>query len=332
MPSPTDPILFQFGPFAIRWYGLLIVAGALAAAYVAAIEAKRRQEDPEHAWNILIWCLILGILGARLYHILSSPAGSSRGFSYYFIEHPFTTLTLFGASVPFPTALLIWEGGIGIFGAILGGILAILIYSYRHNLNVWRWLDIVAPGMLLAQAIGRWGNYFNQELYGPSTNLPWGILITDANQRIAPYTDLATYPLDSTLFQPLFLYESVWNLIGFGLLMWLGRKYYHNLLDGDITSLYLIWYPLGRLLIEGFRPDAWTTFGIPVAQIVSLILILAGVGLWIYRRHNPKLATSPVTHPTRQPQRRRPPRSGNDGGVLGWTDPANQFASIHEVS
>jgi phosphatidylglycerol:prolipoprotein diacylglycerol transferase len=163
--------------------------------------------------------------------------------------------------------------------------------------------------MLLAQAIGRWGNYFNQELYGPQTALPWGILITDANQRIAPYHDLTQYPLATTTFHPLFLYESLWNLIGFGLIMWLGRKYYDKFLDGDITSFYLIWYPLGRLLIESLRPDAWTALGIPVAQIVSVVIILIGVGLLFYRRRNPKLATSPLTHPTAQPQRRRPARN-----------------------
>ena len=308
MPSPTDPILFQAGPFVIRWYGLLIVTGALAAGYIASIEAKRRKEDPDHAWNLLIWCLILGIIGARLYHVLSSPAGASRGFTYYLVEHPFTKLDFFGVAVYFPTALLIWEGGLGIIGALLGGILAILIYTRRHQLNLWRWLDIVAPGMLLAQAIGRWGNYFNQELYGPPTNLPWGILITDANQRIPPYNDLTTYPLETTLFHPVFLYESLWNLIGFVLLIWLGRKYASRLLDGDILSGYLIWYSVGRLLLETLRPDAWVAFGIPVAQIISVVLILIGLGLIYYRRKNPALATSPETHPTPQPKRRRPAR------------------------
>ena len=308
MPSPTDPILFQIGPFVIRWYGLLIVIGVLAAAYIATLEAKRRREDPEHVWNLVIWTLILGILGARLYHVLSSPSGASRGFTYYFIEQPFTTLTLFGVAIPFPTALLIWEGGIGIFGAILGGIVAVLIYCYRHKLNVWRWLDILAPGMLLAQAIGRWGNYFNQELYGPTTNLPWGIIINNPNQRIPPFDDFTLYPLETTTFHPVFLYESIWNLIGFALLIWLGRKYASKLYDGDILSLYLIWYPLGRLLIESLRPDAWTLGGIPTAQIVSIILILIGAGLMFYRRRSPNLMTRPETHPASQPKRRRPAR------------------------
>jgi len=307
MPSPTNPLLFEVGPFAVRWYGLLIVSGALAAAYIAGIEARRKNEDPDHAWNLLIWCLIFGIIGARLYHVFSSPAGTNRGFNYYFFEHPFTNLTLFGATIPFPSALLIWEGGIGIFGALLGGILAVVIYTKRENLNVWRWLDNIAPGMLLAQAIGRWGNFFNQELYGPPTDLPWGITITNVNQRIPPFNDLTTYPLTTT-FHPLFLYESLWNVIGFILLMWIARKYASKLLDGDLTSLYLIWYPVGRILVESLRPDAWTLSGIPTAQIVSIILIVVGVGLFIFRRRRPDLATNPETHPAVQPKRRRPAR------------------------
>ena len=306
MPSPTDPILFQVGPFIIRWYGLLIVTGVMAAAFIATKEASRKREDPDHVWNLLIWVLIFGILGARLYHVLSSPQGASRGFNYYFIEQPFTNLTIFGATVPFPSALLIWQGGIGIFGALFGGILAVIIYARRHKLNVWRWLDILAPGMLLAQAIGRWGNYFNQELYGPPTNLPWGILITNVHQRIPPFDDLTTYPLDTTTFHPVFLYESLWNLIGFGLLLWIGYKFVDKLLDGDMLSFYLIWYSVGRLLVESLRPDAWTLSGIPTAQIVSVVLLLIGVGLFFYRRQRPELATKPETHPAAQPKRRRP--------------------------
>lgn len=292
MPSPTDGVAFQIGPVLIRWYGLLILSGALAAAFVATQEAKRRDEDPEHVWDLLTWCLVFGILGARLYHVLSSPVGSSKGFHYYFVEHPFTTLRLFGIAFPFPTALLIWQGGLGIFGGLVAGILAILIYTRRHQLNIWRWLDIVAPGMLLAQAVGRWGNFFNQELYGPPTNLPWGILITNPNQRIPPYNDLTRFPLQTTTFHPVFLYESLWNLIGFILLIWLGRKYADRWRDGDMTALYLLWYPTGRLLVEALRPDAWTVGSIPTAQIVSIILILVGGGLLYYRHQQPKPSPS----------------------------------------
>ena len=307
MPSPADPILFAFGPFAVRWYGLLIVIGALLAAFIGTIEARRKREDPDHMWNLLIWALIFGIIGARIYHVLSTPSGGHRGFNYYFFEQPLTNVSFFGMVIPFPSALMIWEGGIGIFGGLIGGVLAVIIYCKRNQLNAWRWMDIMAPGVLLAQAIGRWGNYFNQELYGPPTDMPWGILITNVNQRIPPYNDLTAFPLTTT-FHPVFLYESLWNFIGFVLLMWIGRRFAGKLLDGDMVSLYLIWYPTGRLIVEGLRPDAWTLSGIPTAQIISVLLIIIGVATMWYRRQRPELATSPETHPTIQPKRRRPAR------------------------
>ncbi len=285
MSSPESPILFQSGPIIIHWYGFLLVGAVLVGAYEAQFEAKRRQEDVAHIGNLLMWCLILGIIGARLYHIFSVPYGASRDFYTYFVEQPFANLVLFGIVVPFPTALFIWQGGLGLFGALLGGVLGIVIYTRRHRLNLWRWLDIAVPAMLLGQTIGRWGNFFNQELYGSVTALPWGITITNVNQRITPYNDLTQYPLDIT-FHPLFLYESLWTLLGFGCYLFIGRKYAAILREGDLFSLYLIWYPFGRFIIEGFRPDAWTIFGVAVAQIISVALIF--LGIWqIYRRHRP---------------------------------------------
>jgi prolipoprotein diacylglyceryl transferase len=176
--SPT----FNIGPLIFHWYGIIIVLGALAGAYVASLEAKRRGQDPEHVWNGLTWCLIAGIVGARLYHIFSTPQGTSIGFEYYFVTHPFEPVDVFGISIPFPTALMIWNGGLGIFGAIAGGVLALVIYTRHYHLSFAMWLDIAAPGIPLGQAIGRWGNFVNQELYGPPTDLPWGIPI-DANHR-----------------------------------------------------------------------------------------------------------------------------------------------------
>ena len=144
-------------------------------------------------WNALMWCLIAGIVGARLYHVFSSPQGTTIGFQYYFVTHPFEPIDVLGLSVPFPTALMIWNGGLGIFGAIVGGMLAILVYTRRNHLPLVKWLDIGIVGLPLGQAIGRWGNYINQELYGPPTTLPWGIPI-DAQHRIPPYTDLISLP------------------------------------------------------------------------------------------------------------------------------------------
>ncbi len=279
---PISPS-FNIGPLSIHFYGIIIVAGALVGGYVATIEARRRGEDPEHVWNALTWCLIGGILGARLYHVLSSPQGDVVGFQFYFVTNPFETIRIFGASIPFPTALMIWNGGLGIFGGVAGGVLALAIYAWRNNLSILRWLDIAAPGLILAQAIGRWGNYINQELYGPPTSLPWGIRI-DAEYRLPRFADLSRYPVETTRFHPVFLYESLWNLATFVALTVIGRRFKDRLVDGDIVSLYLILYGLGRLFIEALRPDAWLVGGIPTAQIVSAVMIVVGAALMVWRR------------------------------------------------
>jgi phosphatidylglycerol:prolipoprotein diacylglycerol transferase len=280
---PINPTL-NIGPLTIHWYGVIIVLGALAGAYVASLEAKRRGEDPEIVWSALVWCLIGGILGARLYHVLSSPQGSDIGLRYYFVTNPVETVHVLGLTIPFPTALMIWRGGLGIFGGIAGGVLALSIFAWRKHLTpIARWLDIGAPGLILAQAIGRWGNFLNQELYGPPTSLPWGIRI-DAQFRIPPFTDLTRFPLETTRFHPLFLYESLWNLGVFIVLMVIGRRFEGRLKDGDIFAFYLIGYGLGRILIESLRPDAWLVSGIPTAQIISAGLILLGVALIVWHR------------------------------------------------
>jgi phosphatidylglycerol:prolipoprotein diacylglycerol transferase len=163
-------------------------------------------------------------------------------------------------------------------------VLALSIFAWRKHLTpLARWLDIGAPGLILAQAIGRWGNFINQELYGPPTSLPWGIRI-DAQYRIPPFTDLTRFPLETTRFHPVFLYESLWNLGVFVVLMIVGRRFEDRLKDGDIFAFYLIGYGLGRILVESLRPDAWLVSGIPTAQIISAGLILLGVALIVWHR------------------------------------------------
>jgi phosphatidylglycerol:prolipoprotein diacylglycerol transferase len=264
-------IAFEIGPIVVHWYGLLIVVGTLVGGWVATREAKRRGENPEHVWSGLVWCLILGFLGARLYHIVSYPADGSGGLRSY-VEDP---LTFFQ----------VWDGGLGMIGALAGGVVGLLIYARRQHLSVWRWLDISAPGLALAQAIGRWANYINQELYGPPTTLPWGLHI-DADHRIPRYTDLTRYPTDTTRFHPTFLYESLWNLGVFALLTWGGRRWAHRLRDGDVFLAYLVLWGLGRVLIEQFlRPDAWRLDnGLAVGALISLGVVLAG-GMMLVVRH-----------------------------------------------
>ncbi|NLS78046.1 MAG: prolipoprotein diacylglyceryl transferase [Chloroflexi bacterium] len=234
-------IAFRIGPISVAWYGIIIVAATLAAGYVAQSEAERRGDDPEHVWNAFLLCLLFGIVGARLYHVISSLD--------YYIQYP---LQVFNTRA----------GGLGIIGAVLGGILGLWIYTRRAKLSFLHWADIAVPGLLLAQAIGRWGNFINQELYGYPTDLPWGIYI-DPMHRLPEFADYER-------FHPTFLYESLWNLIGFGLFMVLARKLRNWLRDGDLLLLYGIYYPIGRFLVEFQRPDAWKIGTLATAQWISL--------------------------------------------------------------
>lgn len=265
-----DPIAFQIGPITVYWYGLLIATGALVGAWLASLEAQRRGWDPDHAWNALVVCLILGLVGARLYHVISSPAGAP-GWDYY-RENPIDIIRF-------------WQGGrltgisgLGIYGAIVGGLLGMFLYTHFAGLKFLNWADIGMIGLAMGQAIGRWGNFFNQELYGRPTDLPWGIRIDQAH-RLEQFADL---PAD-TRFHPSFLYESLWNLLVVGVLLYVARRFENRLLPGDLLLAYGILYPVGRFLVEFQRPDAWTISGIATAQIIAVVSIVVCAGLLFYR-------------------------------------------------
>ncbi|NPV07031.1 MAG: prolipoprotein diacylglyceryl transferase [Anaerolineae bacterium] len=257
----VDPVLVRLGPFAIRWYGVLVIGGAVLAAYFSARGAKRRGQNPEYVWDMLIWVLFLGIVGARLYHVFSSAEGQV-GWEHY-RQHPLD-------------ALKIWEGGLAIYGALVGGFVGLATYSWYHKLDLVLWMDIVFPNVLLAQAIGRWGNFVNQEAYGPPTDLPWAIYISPPH-RLPGYEEYSH-------FHPVFLYESIWAFAGWVLLGWLSRRYGHRLRKGDLTALYFVWYPVGRFFTEGLRVDAWKVGGMPTAQWISLVAAVAAIGFLVARR------------------------------------------------
>lgn len=256
-----DPIAFQIGPISIHWYGIIFAVAAFAAGWLAIREARRRGEDSDQVWNIILLGAVGGLIGARLYHVVHEWA--------YYSEH-------------LEQIVQIWVGGIGIPGGIAGGVGAIFLYSRASRLNFARWLDIGAPALLLAQAIGRLGNWVNQELYGPPTDLPWGISIQDIH-RIPPYHDLDAYPVDTTRFHPLFAYESILNLVGMGLLLWIGRRYARRLYDGDIAMLYLVWYGSVRTALETFRTGNWLIGGVPTAMILGIGFAIFGAAVIIIR-------------------------------------------------
>lgn len=236
-----NPVFVRIGPISIYWYGVLIVLGSMLGAQIASKLSRRNGHNPEIAWNLLLIALVTGIIGARLYHVVSS-------WDYY-SQNPGE---IFGLQM----------AGFGIFGAFLGGLLGVWIFCRHYKLRFLEWADYCTPGLLLAQAIGRWGNYFNSELYGPPTNLPWGIYI-------APEHRLPMFVMYER-FHPVFFYESALNLIGALVLLYLAYRWRKNRLWGDILFLYGMIYPVIRFFIEFLRPDAWKMGSIPVAQLVSI--------------------------------------------------------------
>jgi phosphatidylglycerol---prolipoprotein diacylglyceryl transferase len=269
MPQPPNPVAFKL-PFPcftggklelcwrdIYWYGLLVTLGTLVGAFVADREARRKGKDPDHVWNALILVMIFGLIGARLYHVISSPADSGTNLQHY-LANPVEIFAF-------------WNGGLrglGIFGALLGGTFGLWLYTKWKKLSFLEWADICIIGVPIGQAIGRWGNYFNQELYGNPTKLPWGVQI--APEYRSP--QFANLPV-TTRFHPSFLYESLWSLGVFFVLSYVSHRMDDRLRTGDLVLLYLMLYPIGRILVEFQRPDAWVVAGVPMAQIISVGLV-----------------------------------------------------------
>lgn len=253
---------FFIGSFEVRFYGIILMLGAVAGAFLATREARRHGEEPEIVWDLMIYLLIGGIVGARLWHVLTPPPSSGITAAWYF-SHPLD-------------ALNIRKGGLGIPGAVIGGATVLYFYARRHGLNFAEWTDIAAPGLALGQAIGRWGNFFNQELYGAPTNLPWKIYI-DPEHRLTNYLNVEYY-------HPLFFYEAVWNLGNMFLLLWVSRRYADQLKNGDIFLLYLIVYPVGRFFLDFLRLDASQVAGININQTVMAIVAVCAA-LTLFLRH-----------------------------------------------
>jgi phosphatidylglycerol:prolipoprotein diacylglycerol transferase len=255
---------FALGPLYVRFYGIILMLGAVAGAWLATREAKRRGYEPEIVWDLLTYLLIGGIIGARLWHILTPPPSSGITAAWY-LTHPLD-------------ALAVWKGGLGIPGAVIGGMVVLYFYTRRHKLNFAKWADICAPSIALGQAIGRWGNFFNQELYGAPTDLPWKLHI-DVEHRLGGYTEVEYY-------HPLFLYESLWNLGNMFLLLWISRRFADRLKDGDLFLIYLIVYPVGRFLLDFLRLDASLVGGININQAVMAVVAVFATAalLWRHRQ------------------------------------------------
>ncbi len=261
--TSPGPILLKIGPIMIRWYGFLIAAAVLLGVSLAQYLAKRRHINPELLSDLSIWLVIGAIPTARLYYVL---------FQWpEYAQHP-------------EDIIAIWKGGIAIHGAILGGVVATLIFAKIKQISFWQLADLVAPSLILGQAIGRWGNFFNSEAFGDPTNLPWKLYI--------PIERRPANLVNFEYFHPTFLYESLWNLMVFAILITLFFLALSGKLRLKVGTLFLVYwviYSIGRFWIEGLRTDSLMLSPLRIAQVVSLIGMTLGLsGLaWLYLWRSP---------------------------------------------
>ncbi|MBW4522590.1 MAG: prolipoprotein diacylglyceryl transferase [Scytolyngbya sp. HA4215-MV1] len=272
--TSPGPMLVEAGPLSIRWYGFLIASAVIIGVFLSQSLASRRGVDPELLSDLAIWLVVGAIPCARLYYVL---------FEWkQYVQHP-------------DQIVAIWNGGIAIHGAILGGLLASLIFCRLKRASFWQIADLVSPSLILGQAIGRWGNFFNSEAFGAPTNLPWKLLIP-LSRRPPGYEGFE-------YFHPTFLYESLWDMGVFILLLTLffrGVQGKLNLKVGTLFLSYWVAYSMGRFWIEGLRTDSLMLGSLRIAQMVSLAGITIGLlGLgWLYLLKRPLPDIVPPEKPT----------------------------------
>ena len=253
--------------FKIQFYGIILMSGAIAGGWLATYEARRRGYNPEIVWDLLIYLIVGGVVGARLWHVFTPPPSSiAQGFTTaFYLTHPLDMIN-------------IRAGGLGIPGAVMGGAVALYFYCRANRLSFAEWTDIGAPSVALGQAIGRWGNFFNQELYGAPTNLPWKLYI-DSQHRLSGFENVSYY-------HPLFAYESILNLANMFFLMWVARQYRDWLKRGDVFLMYLIVYPVIRFSLDFLRLDASEVAGVNANQTLMAVVAVCSTAALIWR-HRP---------------------------------------------
>jgi phosphatidylglycerol:prolipoprotein diacylglycerol transferase len=262
----TPPSGIAIGPLTIGFYGLAFVLAVTVMVLVSRSEARRKGEDPGLVTSAIVIVAICAIVGARLYHVIDD-------WDVY--------------SADPIRALLPPYAGLGLYGGVIGAVVGIAIFIRGRSISLARALDLVVPGTLLAQGIARWGNFFNQELYGQPTDLPWGITI-ECVHRVAQYACSDALPEATTGFHPLFLYESILTIAGGLIALVVARRFADRLRDGDLVSFWMVWYGAVRLALETFREGwNWTVAGIPTAMLIGVALIVLGVATAWWRHRGP---------------------------------------------
>jgi phosphatidylglycerol:prolipoprotein diacylglycerol transferase len=257
--QPLSRIFLEFGPFKIYWYGALIGLGVFIGYIIATKEAVKRGFPKDTYADLLLFALPIAILSARLYYVI---------FRWeQFADHP---IRMF----------YIWEGGLAIHGGVIGGMLTAYFFCKKRGYSFWQIADITAPSLILAQAIGRWGNFMNQEVYGGPVTREF------LESLMLPEFIINQMYINGTYYHPTFLYESIWNLLGFFILIYLRKL---NLKQGEIFMTYMIYYSIGRFFLEMVRLDYLLIAGVlKTAQVASIIAVVAAIILIVYRRMQPK--------------------------------------------
>ena len=248
-----NPVICSFGPFEIRWYAVLILVGAIVGILIAELHCEKKGISKNDIFDLAFYMILFGIVGARLYYVLFNLS------SYH----------------SFMEIIAVWNGGLAIHGGIIGGALTMLVFCKKKKLSFLKVADIAMPSVMIAQAIGRWGNFFNSEAHGFEVSLSF------LQSLHLPEFIIKGMHIDGTYFHPTFLYESLWCIIGFILLLLL-RNLCKKLKDGQITCIYFMWYGLGRFFIEGLRTDSLMLGSIRVAQLVSILTFAVGLFLLIF--------------------------------------------------
>ncbi|WEV43111.1 prolipoprotein diacylglyceryl transferase [Lactobacillus sp. ESL0684] len=257
MSLTINPVAFNLGGLSVRWYGIIMAVAIVLAVSMAIIEGQKRQIASDDFVDLLLWAVPLGYVGARIYYVI---------FEWpYYAKHP-------------DQIIAIWNGGIAIYGGLIVGLIVLLIFCYRRLLPPFLMLDVITPGVMAAQIVGRWGNFINQEAHGGPTTLHF------LQSLHLPQFIIGQMKIGGTYYQPTFLYESFFNLIGLILILVL-RHRHHLFKQGEVFMLYVAWYAIVRFFVEGLRTDSLYLAGtIRVSQLVSVIMLVAALGMFIYRR------------------------------------------------
>ncbi|MGG1397111.1 prolipoprotein diacylglyceryl transferase [Bacillus salipaludis] len=254
-PSPLNPIAFHLGPIEVHWYGIIIGLGALLGLMLATRECKKRGISPDHLTDLIMFALPIAIISARIYYV---------AFEWGYYKNHISEIPA------------IWHGGIAIHGGLMGAIITALIFTRKRKISFWKLADITAPSILLGQAIGRWGNFMNQEAHGGPVSRSF------LEQLHIPTFIINQMDINGVYYHPTFLYESLWSFVGVIILITLRKV---NLRRGEMFITYLIWYSIGRFFIEGMRTDSlMLTSHLRMAQVISIVIILVSVLLMIVRR------------------------------------------------